>query len=42
MTANGLEIADRQGVTYSPFSHEWRRSRDMDVNYMVAGRKPQT
>jgi 2-polyprenyl-6-hydroxyphenyl methylase/3-demethylubiquinone-9 3-methyltransferase len=39
MTANGLDIVDRQGVTYSPFSREWRRSRDMDVNYMMVGRK---
>jgi len=40
-TASGLDIVDRQGVTYSPFSRQWRRSRDMDVNYMVVGRKGQ-
>jgi 2-polyprenyl-6-hydroxyphenyl methylase/3-demethylubiquinone-9 3-methyltransferase len=39
LTANGLEVKDRQGVVYSPFRNEWRRSRDMDVNYMLVGQK---
>ena len=36
---NGVAIRDESGVTYSPFSRQWRRSRDMDVNYMVVGQK---
>ena len=39
MTDNGLKTVDESGVTYSPFRNEWRKSRDMDVNYMVLGVK---
>jgi 2-polyprenyl-6-hydroxyphenyl methylase/3-demethylubiquinone-9 3-methyltransferase len=40
MTASGLEILDRTGVTYDPLRDRWSRNpRDLDVNYMVlAGR----
>ena len=38
--ANGLTVLDESGVTYSPFSREWRKSRDMDVNYMVVCERP--
>ncbi len=34
---NGVAVKDQSGVTYSPFTGEWRKSRDMDVNYMVVG-----
>ena len=40
LTANGLKPLDRTGVTYNPFSGEWRRARDMDVNYMLVAQKP--
>jgi 2-polyprenyl-6-hydroxyphenyl methylase / 3-demethylubiquinone-9 3-methyltransferase len=36
---NGVSVKDESGVTYSLFRNEWRRSRDMDVNYMVVGVK---
>lgn len=39
LSAAGLSIADRLGVTYNPLADEWRRSRDMDVNYMVLAEK---
>jgi 2-polyprenyl-6-hydroxyphenyl methylase/3-demethylubiquinone-9 3-methyltransferase len=34
---NGVVVKEELGVTYNPLSRQWRRSRDMDVNYMVAG-----
>jgi len=39
LAANGLKTVDESGVTYSPFKNDWRKSRDMDVNYMVVGQK---
>jgi 2-polyprenyl-6-hydroxyphenyl methylase/3-demethylubiquinone-9 3-methyltransferase len=36
---NRLATKEETGVTYSPFSRQWRRSRDMDVNYMLVGQK---
>ena len=35
----GLTVKDQLGVTYSPFSRQWRTSRDMDVNYMLVAQK---
>lgn len=35
LTQAGLEIVDRTGVTYSPLTDRWSRSKDMDVNYML-------
>lgn len=35
MTGGGLHIIDGAGVIYDLPSGEWRRSRDMDVNYML-------
>jgi len=40
LTASGLKQLDRTGVAYNPFSGEWRRARDMDVNYMLVAQKP--
>ncbi|MFZ5673310.1 MAG: bifunctional 2-polyprenyl-6-hydroxyphenol methylase/3-demethylubiquinol 3-O-methyltransferase UbiG [Pseudomonadota bacterium] len=40
LTQSGLKQLDRTGVTYNPFSGEWRRARDMDVNYMLVAQKP--
>lgn len=37
LAENGVAVKDQSGVTYSPFTGEWRKSRDMDVNYMVVG-----
>lgn len=36
---NGVAVKDETGVTYTPFKRDWRRSRDMAVNYMVVGEK---
>ncbi|MCB1379218.1 MAG: bifunctional 2-polyprenyl-6-hydroxyphenol methylase/3-demethylubiquinol 3-O-methyltransferase UbiG [Alphaproteobacteria bacterium] len=39
LNAGGMTLCDECGVTYSPFSQEWRKSRDMDVNYMIVAEK---
>jgi 2-polyprenyl-6-hydroxyphenyl methylase/3-demethylubiquinone-9 3-methyltransferase len=39
LAASGLARLDRIGVTYNPFAREWRRARDMDVNYMLVAQK---
>ena len=35
ITRNGLTIADETGVVFHPLADEWRKSRDMGINYMV-------
>jgi 2-polyprenyl-6-hydroxyphenyl methylase/3-demethylubiquinone-9 3-methyltransferase len=37
---SNLGLLDETGVAYSPFTGQWRRSRDMDVNYMLVAQKP--
>jgi 2-polyprenyl-6-hydroxyphenyl methylase/3-demethylubiquinone-9 3-methyltransferase len=37
---NGLSVVDRSGVSYSPLTGEWRRARDLDVNYMIVAQRP--
>ena len=39
LSENGVTVKDETGVTYSPIKNEWRKSRDMGVNYMVVGQK---
>lgn len=39
LAENGLAVKDESGVTYNPLSRQWRRSRDMAVNYMLVGQK---
>ena len=39
LTESDVTVKDESGVTYSPLSRQWRRSRDMDVNYMIVGQK---
>ena len=34
--ASGLEVFDRAGVVFDPLRDEWKKSPDMDVNYMMA------
>ena len=36
----GLTITQRDGVVFNPFTNQWKRSRDLDVNYMLAAEKP--
>ncbi len=40
LSASGMDIIDRTGVTYNPLSDSWNRSRDMDVNYMLLAARP--
>lgn len=37
---NGMQVVDRTGVVFHPLADEWRRSRDMGINYMVLAAKP--
>jgi 2-polyprenyl-6-hydroxyphenyl methylase/3-demethylubiquinone-9 3-methyltransferase len=39
LSASGLDMLDETGVAYFPFTGEWRRSRDMDVNYMLVAQR---
>jgi|SRR5688572_11766754 len=40
ITRNGMRVSDKTGVIYNPLADEWRRSRDMGVNYMLLAQKP--
>ena len=35
-----LEWDEPVGVTYNPLGKGWTLSRDVDVNYLIAGRRP--
>jgi len=37
---HNMSIKDKTGVTYSPLRDQWRKSRDMSVNYMLLAEKP--
>jgi 2-polyprenyl-6-hydroxyphenyl methylase/3-demethylubiquinone-9 3-methyltransferase len=37
----GLRIKDEMGVVYDPLAAKWRRSHDMDVNYIMAAIRPE-
>ena len=39
IAANGTDVKDESGVTYHPLAGDWRRSRDMGVNYMLVAQK---
>ena len=39
MNAEGMEIIDQSGVFYNVLQDRWNKSRDMDVNYMVLGKR---
>ena len=39
LAENGLTAKEQLGVTYSPFTRQWKVSRDMDVNYMLLAQK---
>jgi 2-polyprenyl-6-hydroxyphenyl methylase / 3-demethylubiquinone-9 3-methyltransferase len=36
IAAGGLDVTDRQGVVFNPFTDRWGLARDMAVNYMLA------
>lgn len=40
LSGSGLEIVEKIGVTYNPFTDSWNRSRDTDVNYMILAARP--
>jgi 2-polyprenyl-6-hydroxyphenyl methylase / 3-demethylubiquinone-9 3-methyltransferase len=40
ITRNGLRISDETGVVFHPLADEWRKSRDMGINYMVLAERP--
>ena len=40
ITRNGLKVIDQTGVVYHPLADEWRKSRDMGINYMVLAERP--
>jgi 2-polyprenyl-6-hydroxyphenyl methylase/3-demethylubiquinone-9 3-methyltransferase len=35
LVRNGLRVTAETGVVYHPIGDEWRRSRDMGINYMI-------
>lgn len=35
LRTNGLTVIELAGVSYNPLDGRWRRSRDLDVNYML-------
>jgi 2-polyprenyl-6-hydroxyphenyl methylase / 3-demethylubiquinone-9 3-methyltransferase len=41
LAENQVEVKAETGVVYHPLANEWRRAKDMDVNYMVVGKKAQ-
>ena len=36
---NGAEVKAETGVVYHPIGREWKRAKDMDVNYMLVAQK---
>jgi len=40
ITRNGLTVTAQTGVVFHPLADEWRRSRDMAINYMVMAARP--
>jgi 2-polyprenyl-6-hydroxyphenyl methylase / 3-demethylubiquinone-9 3-methyltransferase len=36
---NGTVVKAESGVTFHPIANEWRRAKDMDVNYMVVAQR---
>ena len=39
LAGNGVTVKAESGVTYHPLAGEWRKAKDMDVNYMLVGQK---
>ncbi len=35
----GLQVTGERGVMYNPFADRWQLSSDMDVNYMLVGKR---
>ena len=39
LAANGVSLKGETGVTFHPLAKVWKRSKNMDVNYMLVGQK---
>ncbi|MDB5507520.1 MAG: bifunctional 3-demethylubiquinol 3-O-methyltransferase/2-polyprenyl-6-hydroxyphenol methylase [Devosia sp.] len=39
ITRNGMRVTDKVGVVYHPLEDAWKKSRDLEVNYMVLAEK---
>jgi 2-polyprenyl-6-hydroxyphenyl methylase/3-demethylubiquinone-9 3-methyltransferase len=40
ITRHSLRIIDRTGVVFHPLAGEWRKDRDMGINYMLLAERP--
>ena len=40
LVRNHLQVLDETGVVFHPLADEWRRSRDMGINYMILAARP--
>jgi 2-polyprenyl-6-hydroxyphenyl methylase/3-demethylubiquinone-9 3-methyltransferase len=40
LTRNGLTVIGETGVVFHPLADEWKRSRDMGINYMIMAKRP--
>jgi len=40
LTRNGLSVTGETGVVFHPLADEWRKSRDMGINYMIMAERP--
>ncbi len=40
ISRNGLRVIDETGVVFHPLADEWRKSRDMGINYMLLAERP--
>ena len=40
LTRNGLKVTGETGVVFHPLADEWRKSRDLGINYMVMAERP--
>ncbi len=40
ISRHAMNVRDRCGVTFNPLHDQWRKSRDLSVNYMLLAEKP--
>ncbi|MCF6302704.1 MAG: bifunctional 3-demethylubiquinol 3-O-methyltransferase/2-polyprenyl-6-hydroxyphenol methylase, partial [Devosiaceae bacterium] len=39
ISRHSMSIRDKSGVSFNPLHDQWRKSRDMSVNYMLLAEK---
>ena len=39
LTDLGFSVTNSTGISYNPFFQEWKRNKDMSVNYIIAAEK---